>query len=77
MWLCAKCGATSPSACKCRVRAERNMNAVSVTIEFPNEDTAKRFLAWMSDGGGEREFDHAGGLDFSYDIGKFFCRVTE
>jgi hypothetical protein len=53
------------------------MNNVSVTIEFPDEEEAKRFLAWMSDGGGEQEFDVDGNYDFEYDIDKFFCRVTE
>lgn len=54
------------------------MNEVSVTIALPNEELARRFLAWLSDGAGEQDFMEtvSESLDFDYDIDKLFCRVT-
>ena len=54
------------------------MNEVSVTIAFPTEELARRFLAWLSDGSGEQDFMDAvkEWLGFDYDMDKFFCRVT-
>lgn len=60
------------------------MNEASVTIAFPDEALARRFLMWL-DHSGDMDFEDVAGsedmfgdeeqLTFTYDIDKLFCRV--
>ena len=59
------------------------MNPVAVTLQFPNAETARRFLAWMGDGGGElifadfiEESSDPTPLTFRYDFDTLSARVS-